>query len=141
MNPLSALSSLPMPDLQNLSSMKGLGDKLPGGLPIPPGELQKLGDSIAPHQLTPLEPTSFGGPLPGGGANNPFGDMLGQLVNEVNAKSAIAGQATTGLLSGQNVSLHQTMIAMQEASVSFQLMVEVRNKLLDSYQELMRMQI
>jgi flagellar hook-basal body complex protein FliE len=141
MNPLSALSSLPMPDLQNLSSMKGMGDKLTGGLPIPPGELQKLADSIAPHQLTPLEPSSIGGPLPGGGAGNPFGDMLGQLVNEVNAKSAIANQATTGLLSGQNVSLHQTMIAMQEASVSFQLMVEVRNKLLDSYQELMRMQI
>ena len=37
--------------------------------------------------------------------------------------------------------LHQAMIAMEEASVSFQLMVEVRNKLLESYQELMRMQI
>jgi flagellar hook-basal body complex protein FliE len=45
------------------------------------------------------------------------------------------------LLSGQNVSLHQAMISMQEANVSFQLMVEVRNKLLDSYQELMRMQV
>jgi flagellar hook-basal body complex protein FliE len=46
-----------------------------------------------------------------------------------------------GVLSGQNVSLHQTMIAMEEASISFQLMVEVRNKLLESYQELMRMQV
>jgi flagellar hook-basal body complex protein FliE len=45
------------------------------------------------------------------------------------------------LLSGKNVSLHQTMISMEEASVSFQLMVEVRNRLLDSYQELMRMQV
>jgi flagellar hook-basal body complex protein FliE len=45
------------------------------------------------------------------------------------------------LQSGQNVSLHQTMIAMEEANVSFQLMVEVRNKLVDSYQEIMRMQI
>jgi flagellar hook-basal body complex protein FliE len=45
------------------------------------------------------------------------------------------------VLSGQNVSLHQAMISMQEANVSFQLMVEVRNKLLESYQELMRMQI
>jgi flagellar hook-basal body complex protein FliE len=45
------------------------------------------------------------------------------------------------LQSGQNVSLHQTMIAMEEASVSFQLMVEVRNKVLESYQELMRMQV
>jgi len=37
--------------------------------------------------------------------------------------------------------LHQAMISMQEASVSFSLMVEVRNKLVESYQELMRMQI
>jgi flagellar hook-basal body complex protein FliE len=45
------------------------------------------------------------------------------------------------VLSGENVPLHQAMIAMEEASVSFQLMVEVRNKLMESYQELMRMQI
>ena len=37
--------------------------------------------------------------------------------------------------------LHQAMIAMEEANVSLQLMVEVRNKLLESYQELMRMQV
>jgi flagellar hook-basal body complex protein FliE len=63
------------------------------------------------------------------------------MVNEVGAKQAAAGDAVNGVLSGQNVSLHQAMIAMQEANVSFQLMVEVRNKLLESYQELMRMQI
>ncbi len=49
--------------------------------------------------------------------------------------------AVSGLLSGKNVSLHQTMISMEEANVSFQIMVEVRNRLLDSYQELMRMQV
>ena len=66
---------------------------------------------------------------------------IGGLVNEVSAKQAAAGEAVHGLLSGQNVSLHQTMIAMEEASISFQLMVEVRNRMLESYQELMRMQI
>ena len=54
---------------------------------------------------------------------------------------AAASSTVSGLLSGQNVSLHQAMISMEEANVSFQMMVEVRNKLLDSYQELMRMQI
>jgi flagellar hook-basal body complex protein FliE len=44
-------------------------------------------------------------------------------------------------MAGGNVPLHKAMIAVEEASVSFQLMVEVRNKLLDSYQELMRMQV
>jgi flagellar hook-basal body complex protein FliE len=46
-----------------------------------------------------------------------------------------------GVMSGQGVPLHQAMIAAEEASVSFQLMVEVRNRLLESYQELMRMQV
>jgi flagellar hook-basal body complex protein FliE len=74
-----------------------------------------------------------------GGSN--FENMLGGMVNDVAQKQAAAGSAVTGLLSGQNVSLHQAMISMEEANVSFQMMVEVRNRLLDSYQELMRMQI
>jgi len=70
-----------------------------------------------------------------------FDNLLGKFVNEVNTKQMAAGDAVTGLLSGQNVPLHQAMIAMEEASVSFQLMVEVRNKLLEGYQELLRMQV
>ena len=70
-----------------------------------------------------------------------FSTVLGRMVGEVNAKQALAGEAVHGLQSGQPVSLHQAVIAMEEASVSFQLMVEVRNKLLESYQELMRMSI
>jgi flagellar hook-basal body complex protein FliE len=67
--------------------------------------------------------------------------MLGGFVQEVSDKQTAASQAVSGLLSGKNVSLHQAMISVEEASVSFQLMVEVRNRLLDSYQELMRMQV
>ena len=74
-------------------------------------------------------------------AGRSFSDFLGQMVQDVNATQASAAGAVEGVLTGQNVPLHQAMIAMEEASVSFQLMVEVRNKLLESYQELMRMQI
>ena len=70
-----------------------------------------------------------------------FQNLLGNFVGDVNAQQLAANDAVTGLMSGKNVSLHQAMISMEEASVSFQMMVEVRNKLLDSYQELMRMQI
>jgi len=70
-----------------------------------------------------------------------FGNLLGRLVEEVNAKQNVAADAVHALQSGGNVSLHQAVIAMEEASLSFQLMVEVRNKLLESYQELMRMQV
>jgi len=62
-------------------------------------------------------------------------------VTDVNGHQVAANQVVAALQSGQNTSLHQAVIAMEEANLSFQLMVEVRNKLLDSYQELMRMQL
>ncbi len=70
-----------------------------------------------------------------------FGDVLNQFVSEVNDKQIASGQAVNDLLAGKDSPLHQAMIAMQEAGVAFQLMVEVRNKLLEGYQELMRMQV
>ena len=70
-----------------------------------------------------------------------FGDVLNQFVSEVNDKQIASGQAVNDLLSGKEIPLHQAMIAMQEAGVAFQLMVEVRNKLLEGYQQLMRMQV
>lgn len=70
-----------------------------------------------------------------------FGEVLNQFVGEVNQKQLDSTQAVNDLLAGKEIPLHQAMIAMQEAGVAFQLMVEVRNKLLQGYQELMRMQI
>jgi flagellar hook-basal body complex protein FliE len=70
-----------------------------------------------------------------------FGSLLGRMVEEVNARQNNASEVVRSLQAGGDVSLHQAVIAMEEASISFQLMVEVRNKLLESYQELMRMQI
>ena len=75
-----------------------------------------------------------------GNAGSAFSDMVGKLVSDVSVKQAQAGQAWQGVLSGQGVPLHQAVIASEEAAVSFQLMVEVRNKLLESFQVLMRMQ-
>jgi flagellar hook-basal body complex protein FliE len=84
----------------------------------------------APSETNPAQP-----------AGESFAHVLGRMVDEVNTRQGAANDAVAALQSGQNVSLHQAVIAMEEANVSFQLMVEVRNKLLDSYQELMRMQV
>ena len=94
---------------------------------IAPAELQTLGQ---PAEITSAQP-----------AGDSFAGMLGKMVAEVNAKQNAAGASVSALQAGQSVPLHQTVIAMEEASVSFQLMVEVRNKLLESYQEIMRMQM
>jgi flagellar hook-basal body complex protein FliE len=99
---------------------------------IPAAELQQI--TPTPNSDTPLAAAAPG-------QSTGFESLLGNFVSDVSQKQAAATDAVTGLLSGKNVSLHQAMISMEEANVSFQMMVEVRNKLLDSYQELMRMQI
>jgi flagellar hook-basal body complex protein FliE len=80
-------------------------------------------------------------PAAGPAGSADFSSMLGKFVSDVNGQQLNAAQQVSALQSGQNVPLHQAVIAMEEASVSFQLMVEVRNKLMESYQEIMRMQI
>jgi flagellar hook-basal body complex protein FliE len=89
-------------------------------------------------------PSELAAPLHAGGAQgsgDTFSSMLSQMVSDVNAKQNIAGQSVAALQSGQNVPLHQAVISMQEANISFQLMVEVRNRLLEAYQEVMKMQV
>ena len=124
MHPLSAIRQFAPADLQSLP-LPGADARL---TPIPIQEVQELPSPIGPLQTGITTESSFG-------------SIFSRLVGEVSEKQAAAGDAVNALLSGKNVSLHQAMIAMEEASVSFQLMVEVRNKLLESYQELMRMQI
>jgi flagellar hook-basal body complex protein FliE len=70
-----------------------------------------------------------------------FGQVLEGLVGMVDAKQTASQEATRKVLLGDSDQLHQSMIAMQEAGVAFTMMVEVRNKLVESYQELMRMQV
>jgi flagellar hook-basal body complex protein FliE len=131
MNALSALRSLAYPALQADPTGRVAGSAAPKIIPFT--ELEQLSPGILP---LPAQPASSVQPIGDGP-----GSLLGGLVREVNAKSAASSQTVNALLSGGNVSLHQAMIAMEEASVSFHLMVEVRNRLLESYQELMRMQV
>ncbi len=77
----------------------------------------------------------------GGAGKGGFSNFLQQAVAEIDGKMQTAGVEQTKVLTGESTNLHQAMIAMQEASVAFSLMVEVRNKLVESYQEVMRMQV
>lgn len=126
MNALSALRSLAYPALRTEAPLKAGEIAAPKTIPFT--EMETLSPGILPLEQS----------RPAGGS---FENTIKQFVGEVSQKQAAAGAAVNGLLSDQNVSLHQTMIATEEASISFQLMVEVRNKLLESYQELMRMQV
>jgi flagellar hook-basal body complex protein FliE len=114
---------------------------LRGSLPVQAAPETFTPKTISPAELEKLNPGAPALSPDRVGAPQPFENVLRQLVQDVNRGQVEAGEAVQGLLSGQNVPLHQAMISVEEASLSFQLMVEVRNKLLDSYQELMRMQI
>jgi flagellar hook-basal body complex protein FliE len=70
-----------------------------------------------------------------------FNNLLEKAVGDVEGKMQSAEAEKAKLLTGESTNLHQAVIAMQEASVAFGLMVEVRNKLVESYQEMMRMQV
>ncbi len=114
---MSPLSSIPAFSHNLLSQI----DRLPGssdGVAVP---------SALPS-ATPADSSSFS-------------SLLGKMVSEVNTQQQVSAQSVSALQSGANVPLHQAVISMEEASVSFQLMVEVRNRLLESYQEITRMQM
>ncbi|NDC74004.1 flagellar hook-basal body complex protein FliE [bacterium] len=74
-------------------------------------------------------------------AGGDFGSVFERMVNDVETRQADASEVTRSVLLGDNPNLHQSVLAMQEASLSFSLMVEVRNKVVESYQELMRMPV
>jgi flagellar hook-basal body complex protein FliE len=104
---------------------------------------QALQRAEALREKMPVAPTGVAdvGALPTAAPANGFSSMLEGLVDHVSTKQAAAGALTQRVLLGETDQLHQSVIAMQEASVSFSLMVEVRNKLVESYQELMRLQV
>jgi flagellar hook-basal body complex protein FliE len=79
--------------------------------------------------------------IPGGGGADSFVSTLSDLVDSVDAKAKAAEQANTDIMTGKSDNIHQTMISMQEASISFDLLVQVRNKLVDSYKELSRISV
>jgi flagellar hook-basal body complex protein FliE len=69
------------------------------------------------------------------------GKFFGELVNKVNDMSLQSDQAIQKLATGENRNLHETMIAVEKSSISFLFMSQVRNKALEAYQEVMRMQV
>lgn len=70
-----------------------------------------------------------------------FKETLQNFMQDVNSLQKNADEATQRLISGEVENIHQVMLAMEEANTSFQLMMEMRNKILDAYREVMRMQV
>jgi flagellar hook-basal body complex protein FliE len=88
---------------------------------------------VAPADLAPLAPT-------GAPAQN-FSAWLDQQLRTTNADIVSADDAVRRLAVGEPVNLHQVMVQLERAKLQFELLLQVRNKLVDAYQDLLRMQI
>ena len=80
------------------------------------------------------------GPTQSGAKATPFGDMFQSMVKESSELDTKASQAVTGLLNGSGVEVHDAMIATQKADMAFELALQVRNKAVGAYQQMMGMQ-
>jgi len=78
-------------------------------------------------QAPPLDPT--------------FSQTLRQSIQRVDQAQRQADRAVVDLVTGRQQNLHQTMIAMEQADLAFQTMMQIRNKLVVAYEEIFRMQL
>lgn len=70
-----------------------------------------------------------------------FSKFLGEMIEKVNSSQVESDKAVQQLVTGETKSLHEVMIAMEKASISFQFVTQVRNKAVEAYQEIMRMPV
>ncbi len=70
-----------------------------------------------------------------------FGKVLGETLNRVNDLQVQADKAIENFVTGESKGLHEVMIAVEKSNISFQFLNQVRNKALDAYHEIMRMQV
>ena len=101
-------------------------------MPLDPLTLSKAGASV----LNPPKP----GAATGAGVTGSFGEALGRLIDGVEQSTANANTAVTGMMD-KTGDVHDAMIALQREELSLELTVQIRNKLVSAYQDIMRMPI
>jgi flagellar hook-basal body complex protein FliE len=96
--------------------------------------IDRLAGSI---QTTPLLPSS---PKPGAAAAGGFTAAVAKVLDATETANAAANRAVADMVQGSG-EVHDAMIALQRADISLQFTVQVRNKLVQAYQEIMRMPV
>lgn len=78
--------------------------------------------------------------VPVGTGENSFGSTLTRVVNEVSATRDNASEMVRAFANGENVELHQVMAAQEEAGIALDMMIELRNKVVEAYRSVISMQ-
>jgi len=84
--------------------------------------------------------TEFTNTVDGEGKDS-FKKTLSGFINEVNDLQTKANESIESFATGKVENVHEVMIAMSKAEISFKFMMEARNKLIETYKEVMRMQM
>jgi flagellar hook-basal body complex protein FliE len=84
----------------------------------------------------PIAPADAGQKSSGG-----FGSVLSDAMNQVGAMHQDSAQSVERFLAGEGDDLHKTILATQRAELAMELFLQVRNKVVQAYQEVMRMQV
>jgi len=101
----------------------------------------KLQRTLMPTPSVPKPADQKSEEITGSEAEKPsFSDTLRDSISDVNRLQEQADQAIESLAKGETKDIAQTMVAVEKANISFQLMTQVRNRLIEAYQEIMRMQ-
>ena len=91
-------------------------------------------------EITPVgPPTSSPAKQPVKGPS--FAKVLKESIDQVNDLQAKKTQKIEELVTGKNTTIEEVMIAVEEANVAFEFTMQVRNKLIDAYREMLRMQV
>lgn len=86
---------------------------------------------------TPISPST----QEAGAGPQSFGEMLNKSIEKVNEIQGQADHAVKELIAGRDKNIHETMLLMEKADMSFRMLMQVRNKVLEAYREVMRMQV
>jgi len=106
-----------------------MSEFLINGIPFPSPVIKTRPDEVKPATL-------------GNDSNGTsFGDVLENAIQQVSNLQQEAGSESQKLLTGNTQDIHSAMVALQKADVSFQMMMQVRNKLVLAYQEIMKTQV
>lgn len=94
------------------------------------------------NSFTPVSPLDTSGrQISGNSSGEGFGSVMKDAVESIDGANKTAEQEVMKSVSGESTDLHKTIIALQSADLKLQLGLQVRNKLIGAYEEIMRMQV
>ena len=92
-------------------------------------------DQLAANNINQIKPQNV---HKGKNNKNDFEKMLSESIKETNNLQLQANRAIEELATGRSESIHETMIAIEKATISFQMMMQIRNKIIDAYKEMIK---